>query len=63
MSMKKTRFEWDDEKDKENQIKHNVSFAMAQHTFLDPHRVIVEDVSHSREKKNDFTASVVLATA
>jgi uncharacterized protein len=50
MSVGKTRFEWDEEKDGENQIKHGVSFAVAQQAFLDPHRVIVEDVSHSSEE-------------
>jgi len=32
--MQKTCFEWDDEKDKENQAKHNVPFSLAQHAFL-----------------------------
>jgi len=45
--MKKTRFEWDEDKDRENQVKHNVSFSLAQRAFLDPHRVIAEDVGHS----------------
>lgn len=45
--MKKTRFEWDEEKDKDNQNKHNVSFFLAQLAFFDPNRVIAEDVSHS----------------
>jgi hypothetical protein len=45
--MAKVRFEWDESKDLENQTKHNVPFAFAQCAFLDPHRVIVEDVSHS----------------
>ena len=48
--MKKTRFEWDEEKDKENQEKHNVSFSAAQHAFLDPHRIIAEDVYHSTDE-------------
>ena len=48
--MKRTRFEWDEEKDQENQAKHGVSFALAQHAFLDPHRVIAEDVTHSGEE-------------
>lgn len=52
--MKKTRFDWDEEKDRENQIKHNVSFAMAQHAFLDSHRVIVEDVNHSSEEERYY---------
>lgn len=48
--MNRTGFEWDDDKDKENQIKHNVSFAEAQIAFLDPHRVIVEDINHSSDE-------------
>ncbi|MEW6715280.1 MAG: BrnT family toxin [Nitrospirota bacterium] len=48
--MAKARFEWDEDKDNENQAKHNVSFTLAQHAFLDPKRVIVEDVSHSTEE-------------
>lgn len=48
--MKKTHFEWDEEKDKDNQKKHGVSFSLAQHAFLDPHRIIVEDVGHSSEE-------------
>ncbi|MBI5902856.1 MAG: BrnT family toxin [Deltaproteobacteria bacterium] len=52
--MKKTRFDWDEEKDRENQIKHNVSFATAQHAFLDLHRVIVEDINHSSEEERFY---------
>ncbi|MCX5842142.1 MAG: BrnT family toxin [Deltaproteobacteria bacterium] len=52
--MKKVRFEWDDDKDKENQAKHKVSFALAQHAFLDPKRVIAEDTSHSTEEERFY---------
>jgi len=52
--MKKTRFEWDDEKDKENQDRHNVSFSLAQLAFFDPHRVIAEDVNHSLEEERFY---------
>lgn len=52
--MRKTRFEWDDEKDKENQDKHNVSFSLAQLAFLDPHRIIVEDINHSLEEERFY---------
>lgn len=48
--MKKTHFEWDEAKDKENQAKHDVPFSLAQRAFLDPHRIIVEDVEHSTEE-------------
>ena len=52
--MKKTSFEWDESKDKENQKKHNVSFSIAQHAFLDPHRIIVEDIEHSSEENRYY---------
>lgn len=44
----KSDFEWDKNKDEENQDKHGVPFALAQHAFLDEHRVIMEDLSHSK---------------
>ena len=47
---KKTNFEWDEDKDRENQIKHGVSLAMAQLAFLDEKRIILEDLSHSEKK-------------
>ena len=46
--MDTSHFEWDEEKDLENQRKHGVSFQEAQYAFLDDHRVIAEDVGHSR---------------
>lgn len=45
--MDKVRFEWDNEKDLQNQAKHNVSFRIAQKVFLDSNRIIAEDISHS----------------
>ena len=50
MLMRKATFEWDEEKDKENQAKHGISLAVAQQAFLDSHRVIAEDVNHSSEE-------------
>jgi hypothetical protein len=41
-------FEWDDLKDSANRAKHGVSFGLAQAAFLDPRRVIAEDLGHSR---------------
>jgi uncharacterized DUF497 family protein len=40
-------FEWNADKDVENQRKHGVSFAEAQLAFLDRQRVIARDVRHS----------------
>ena len=46
--MASVRFDWDPEKDAENQRKHGVSFGRAQFAFADPKRVIAKDVSHSQ---------------
>ena len=40
-------------KDRENQAKHKVSFSLAQRAFLDPWRIIAQDVSH-RVRRKDF---------
>jgi uncharacterized DUF497 family protein len=53
-SMIKTRFEWDDNKDKSNQKKHGVAFFQAQYAFADPKRVIAEDVGHSYKEKRYY---------
>jgi len=52
--MKTVHFAWDAEKDKANQAKHKVSFSLAQHAFLDPGRVIAEDVTHSSEESRFY---------
>ena len=57
--MKKTRFEWDPEKDEENQKKHGVSFSLAQYAFADPERVIAEDIAHSKAEKRYFCFGAV----
>ena len=48
------RFEWDAQKDVENERKHGVSFSVAQHAFADPRRVIAEDVTHSDDEQRYF---------
>jgi uncharacterized DUF497 family protein len=52
--MKRVRFEWDEEKDKENREKHKVPFSLAQYAFLDPNRIIVEDINHSNEENRFY---------
>ena len=52
--MAKDSFEWDKEKDLQNQIKHGVSFAEAQHVFADPLRVIARDLAHSAIEERYF---------
>jgi hypothetical protein len=48
--MSKASFEWSDAKDVANQLKHGVSFALAQRAFLDPRRVIAKDLKHSQHE-------------
>ncbi|HVE49790.1 MAG TPA: BrnT family toxin [Casimicrobiaceae bacterium] len=52
--MTRAAFEWDDERDRENQLKHGVGFAKAQFAFADPHRVIALDTSHSADEERYF---------
>ena len=52
--MEKVQFEWDERKDRENQRKHGVSFARAQHAFGDRDRVIAEDVGHSQVERRYY---------
>jgi uncharacterized protein len=52
--MKKACFEWDEEKDRENLRKHGLSFSLAQRAFLDPHRIIAEDIEHSSEENRFY---------
>jgi uncharacterized protein len=47
-------FEWDEKKNKLNIKKHGVSFYEAQLAFLDPHRVIAEDLEHSQSEKRYY---------
>jgi uncharacterized protein len=47
-------FEWDFEKDAENQQKHGVSFSLAQEAFLDPKRVIARDLAHSESEERFY---------
>jgi uncharacterized DUF497 family protein len=51
---KRSDFEWDSAKDKLNQKKHGVSFALAQLAFLDHNRVILEDLEHSADEKRFY---------
>lgn len=57
--MAKARFEWDPVKDRENQLKHGVAFAVAQFAFADLRRVIAEDTSHSSGERRYFCFGAV----
>ena len=51
--MEEVQFEWDEKKDKRNQQKHAVPFALAQYAFGDPAR-IAEDVGHSQVERRYY---------
>ena len=52
--MKTASFDWDKDKDAENQQKHGVAFAQAQYAFADPKRVIAKDVTHSQTEERFY---------
>ena len=52
--MAKARFEWDPDKDQENQEKRGVAFAVAQFAFADSRRVVAKDLSHSSAEKRFY---------
>ena len=52
--MDKTRFEWDETKDRLNRRKHGVPFALAQYAFADARRVVLEDEDHSANERRFY---------
>lgn len=52
-------FEWDEEKNRENQEKHGVSFEEAQHVFKDPYSLIIEDEEHSTDEERWFCVGAI----
>ncbi len=47
-------FEWDSKKNELNIVKHGISFFEVQKAFLDPKRIIAEDLEHSTTEKRYF---------
>jgi len=52
--MAKITFEWDDDKERINQKKHGIYFFLAQQAFLDPKRIIAQDLKHGGGEKRYF---------
>jgi uncharacterized DUF497 family protein len=48
------KFEWDEDKNRENIKKHNVSFETAQKAFRDVNRMITKDTKHSKKEERLF---------
>ena len=51
-------FEWDEEKDQVNFIKHGIHFKTAAKVFLDPNKLIREDEEHEQELRYDILGKV-----
>ena len=51
-------FEWDDEKDRINFQKHGIHFRTAAKVFLDPDKLIREDLEHPQEQRYDVLGRV-----
>lgn len=49
------QFEWDPDKDRENQAKHGVSFDEASTVFGDPLAITIDDPDHSLEEHRLLT--------
>ena len=51
-------FEWDEEKDRLNFRKHGIHFATAVKVFLDPNKLIREDLEHPEEERYNILGRV-----
>ena len=56
--MAQIMFEWDEEKERENFIKHGIHFSTAAKVFLDPHKLIREDEEHFGEERFNILGKV-----
>ena len=57
--MSNLQVEWDENKNTINITKHGLSFNEAQHAFLDPQRIIAEDLKHSDAEKRYYCIGMV----
>jgi uncharacterized DUF497 family protein len=57
--MNRVHFEWDSNKNGINTEKHGISFFEAQKAFLDPRRIIAEDLEHSETEKRYYCFGMV----
>ena len=59
--MEEIRFEWDENKNKINQEKHNVSFEEASTVFYDEAALVIGDPEHSSDEGRFIILGVSLA--
>jgi uncharacterized DUF497 family protein len=48
-------FEWDPDKDRENELKHGVAFEEASRDFGDPFAITIDDPDHSADEQRLLT--------
>ena len=58
IDLKNASFEWDEEKDRINFMKHGIHFRTAAKVFLDPNKLIREDEEHPEELRYDILGRV-----
>lgn len=52
--VKTAHFEWDDNKNSVNILKHGDSFEEAQYAFADKNRIIAKDLEHSKTEERFY---------
>ncbi len=58
IDLQNASFEWDEEKDRINFVKHGIHFKTAAKVFLDPNKLIREDEEHPEELRYDILGQV-----
>ena len=58
IDLTKASFEWDEEKNRINFMKHGIHFRTAAKVFLDPKKMIREDEEHPEELRYDILGRV-----
>ena len=58
IDLTKASFEWDEEKDRINFMKHGIHFRTAAKVFLDPNKLIREDKEHPEGLRFDILGKV-----
>ena len=58
IDLTKASFEWDEQKDRINFVKHGVHIRTAAKVFLDPNKLIREDEEHREELRYDILGKV-----
>lgn len=53
-------FEWDENKNQSNFIKHGVSFVEASEVFFDENAIIIDDPDHSQEERREIIIGMSL---